>query len=350
MYRNTLLALCLTVVLGGTLVSSAAAEPLARWSLDEGSGQVTADLTGNGHDGRLGALPGADGHDPSWVGGRFGGALRFFGDQDRYVVLNAPETLNPQRVTVSAWVRRLGTPGMWRYVVSNGAAGCDFASYGLYTGFGGGLTFYVSDDAHYVRAPEADQRAVWDGAWHHAVGSYDGERVRLYLDGAEVGAGTATGLRIAYESPATGAYIGTYRGSCERPFTGDLDEIDIDNGARSGSEVATDAARDAGIPMPPQTAPVTGAPAVRCLSIIATPKRIVVGRRTRLAVTVRRAGKAMVGRRVLIRGPGVKRSVRTGRGGRIRLSVRVARRGKLKLRARGQPRRCARTVSVKKRR
>jgi hypothetical protein len=179
----------------------------------------------------------------------------------------------------------------------------------------------------------------------------------LYLDGAEVGAGTATGLRIAYESPTTGAYIGTYRGSCERPFTGDLDEIDIDNGARSASQVATDAAHDAQTPLPPQSAPLSGPPAVgapkprsRCVSITATPKRLVVRRRTRLAVSARRAGRAVVGKRILIRGLGVTRSVRTGRGGRVRLSVRVARSGKLKLRAAGQPSRCARTVTVKKRR
>jgi hypothetical protein len=354
MYRNSFFALCLTVVLAGTMAATASAEPLGAWSLDEGSGQVATDVTGNGHDGRLGERTSADDNDPSWVSGRFGGGLRFLGDHDRYAVLRGPETLGTQQVTVSAWVRRLGTPGMWRYVVSNGAAGCDFASYGMYTGFGGGLAFYVSDDAHYVRAPEADQNAVWDGAWHHAVGTYDGQRVRLYLDGAEIGAGTATGLKVAYDSPSTGAYIGAYRGSCERPFTGDVDEVGIDNGARSGSQVAADAARDAGRALPPQTSPVSGAPAVgsstRCFSITATPKRLVVRRRTKLAVTVRRAGKALVGRRVSIRGLGVKRTVRTGRHGRVRVSVRVARRGKLTLRASGQPTRCAHSVTVKKRR
>jgi Concanavalin A-like lectin/glucanases superfamily len=353
-YRKSLLALCLALVLCGSLATNAAAEPLGRWSLDEGSGQVAADRTGNGHDGRLGALPGADGNDPSWVSGRFGGALRFAADQDRYVVLRGPETLNPQQVSVSAWVRRLGTPGRWRYVVSNGAVGCEFASYGLYTGFGGGLAFYVSDNAHYVRAPEADQRSVWDGAWHHAVGTYDGQRVRFYLDGAEVGAGTATVLKIGYASPAPGAYIGTYRGSCNRPFTGDVDEINIHNDARSGWQVAADAARNAKRPMPPQTAPLSGPPAVgapsRCMSITATPKRLVAGRGTRLALRVRRARKPVVGKRVVIRGLGVKRSVRTGRRGRARLTVRVPRSGKLKLRAAGQPRRCTRSVTVKKRR
>ena len=164
----------------------------------------------------------------------------------------------------------------------------------------------------------------------------------------------ATGLKLAYDSPATGVYIGAYRGSCEQPFTGDVDEIHIDNGARSGSQVAADAVRDAGRASPPQTSPVSGMPAVassrRCFAITASPKRLVARRRTKLAVTVRRAGKALVGRRVSVRGLGVKRTVRTGRGGLVRFSVRVSRRGKLKLRASGQPTRCTRIVIVKKRR
>ena len=59
--------------------SSAAAESLARWPLDEGSGQIAADVSGNGHDGQLGRLSGIDRHDPEWVAGRFGHALRFDG-------------------------------------------------------------------------------------------------------------------------------------------------------------------------------------------------------------------------------------------------------------------------------
>lgn len=40
---------------------------VAYWRMEEGSGDVAADLTGNGHDMRLGGSAGADAADPAWV-------------------------------------------------------------------------------------------------------------------------------------------------------------------------------------------------------------------------------------------------------------------------------------------
>lgn len=331
----------------------AGAAPLGHWSLDEGSGQVAKDSTGNGHDGRLGLTEGPDGSDPTWTSGRFGSALRFLGAQDQFVSLDAPQGLQPKTVTVEAWVRRLGSPGRWRYVVSNGAVACEFAAYGLYTGFDGGLAFYVSDVEHFVRTPELSAAAVWDGGWHHAIGTYDGSHVRLFVDGTLVGA-TPTNLDIAYAGSSDSAYIGTYHGSCERPFTGDIDDVEISSGALTEDQIAEDAAHDATVPLPPQAPPVSGPPATgspkvatRCVSISATPRRVVVGRRTRVAVTVRQSGKPIVGRALAVRASGVKRTVWTGRNGRVNFYVKVKKRGQLKLRASGQPSRCAKVVTVK---
>lgn len=37
------------------------------WRFDEGSGQVAADATGHGLNGRLGDTAGADAWDPAWI-------------------------------------------------------------------------------------------------------------------------------------------------------------------------------------------------------------------------------------------------------------------------------------------
>ena len=95
---------------------------------------------------------GIDSHDPDWVTGRFGNALRFDGESNDFVTVRDPAGLRPNRITVEAWVRRLGGPGSWRYVVSSGASACDSAPYG-YSGFSGGLAFYVSDQQRYVVSP-----------------------------------------------------------------------------------------------------------------------------------------------------------------------------------------------------
>jgi hypothetical protein len=314
--------------------------------LNEGSGQLTADVSGKGHEGRLGASAAPDSHDPAWVPGRFGRGLRFLGEDNQYVALARPATLAPARITVAAWIRRLGTPGRWRYVVSSGGQDCKFASFGLYTGPTDGLAFYISGGGRYELSPSAAASTAWDGAWHYAVGTYDGAHVRLYLDGVEVGAGSPTGLAIDYGLASREVYLGTYRGSCERPFTGDVDEVEIHDEALSAAEVAAEAAAAAQRGQPPQAAPVTGPPAGSpglrtCLSVRVTPRRLVVHRQARVRVAVRQRGQAMVGKRVVLRGRGVRVVARTGRKGRVRLRVRPKHLGRLKVTVAGQPRRCS---------
>ncbi len=331
--------------------SSASADLIGYWPLNEGAGQLVTDASGSGHDGRLGALAGADGNDPSWIAGRFGAGLRFVGDHDQYVALRNPTGLRPARLTVEAWVRRLGTPGRWRYVVSSGAVGCDYASYGLYTGFNGGLAFYVSNAARYVLAPEIASEAVWDGGWHRVTGTYDGSAVRLYLDGTQVGDGTPAGLTIAYDDADVGAYIGTYHGSCERPFTGDIDDVRIHDDVRSAEQLQVESQRDAEQPPPPQMPPVSGPPATGtptavCLTVRATPRKLVAGRSTTLHISVRRGKRPIVRRKVSVQGLGIVRRKRTAHAGRVKLKVKARRHGTVKVTVSGQPRRCTTRISV----
>lgn len=326
------------------------AETTGRWPLDAGAGQVAADASGHGHHGRLGAFSVADTQDPQWVGGRLGGALRFDGDQNQYVALPDSASLKPRHLTVRAWVRRLGTPGSYRYLVASGASQCRSAPYGLYSGPGGGLAFYVSDSSHYVISPAAAPAAVWDGAWHHVAGTYDGRHVRLYFDGAEVGGGTPTQLEIGYGTSAPGVYIGTYRGSCDLPFTGDVDEVAIDDRALSRPEVAATAAPAVPRRPPLQAPPVSGPPVggtgalaapKACLTVSVTPRRVVAQRRTRLRLSVKRRRRPVPRRTVSVRGPGLAKKVRMGRNGRASMTIRVSRSGRLQVKAAGQPRGCA---------
>lgn len=358
-WRSTTALAGLTLLLATQAAVAAGSDGLARWPMDEGTGQVAADVSGHGHHARLGHLAGADPSDPAWVPGRFGTALRFIGTQDQFAEIAQPATLAAPSISVQAWVRRLGSPGQWRYVISNGGHGCDFSSFGLYSGHGGGLSFYVSGGAGYTTSPAAVPEGVWDGAWHFAVGTYDGRHVRLFVDGDEVGQGTATGLAIRYGLGRPGAFLGAYRGACNLPFTGDIDEIAVRNRALSAADIAELAKEAARRPMPPQVSPVAGPPAVgggtppgsssgnapqvrrSCFRLRVTPRRIVVHRRTRLRIVVRRHGRAATGVRVTVRGLGVRASARTKRRGRAKLLVRSRRRGRLHLNVRGQPRGCA---------
>jgi hypothetical protein len=327
---------------------------VASWSFDEGAGQVAADAIGHGSSGVLGATNVADAADPTWIAGHAGGsALDFAGTQ--YVAIPDTTRLEPEHVTVDAWVRRAGSPGLFRYVLSKGALSCDRSAYGLYSGWSGGMAFYVSSTTHYVISPEVPAAVVWDGNWHHVIGSYDGSRVRLSIDGSQVGTGTATSLDIAYGLGSRDVYIGTYRGSCDLGFLGAIDDVaiwsDVPPGATSGPVIAP-------VPGTPTVVGVGGSSGgggsttqskdpgseakspTGCLRVSLSRHTVPVKRRAVVVATVRRASKRVAGVRVVVRGGGVSVGARTNRNGVARLAVRAHARGRLTVRVRGQRATC----------
>lgn len=139
--------------------ASATPNLLARWTLDEGAGQVAGDASGLGGAGQLGASADPDGADPDWIPGHDGGSALDF-DGTSFVTVPDTGLLEPPQIGVDAWVRRAGSPGQWRYVLSKGSLQCDRSAYGLYTGLAGGMAFYVSGQAQYTifaRSPIRDR-------------------------------------------------------------------------------------------------------------------------------------------------------------------------------------------------
>jgi Concanavalin A-like lectin/glucanases superfamily len=330
---------------------SAQADPsvLASWSFNEGSGQVAADSSGFGSHGQLGAATGSDLADPDWIAGHAGGgALAFGGGQ--FVTVPDSARLEPAHVAVDAWVRRDGSPGNWRYVLSKGALDCDRSAYGLYSGWSGGLTFYVSSATTYVLSPEVSRFRVWDGAWHHVIGSYDGSTVRLWIDGSQVGNGTPASVAIAYGVGSKGVYIGSYQGSCDLGFRGAIDDLSVWNDiplAAIGGPVINP------VPGTPTIVPVTNgggstttngkSPAGTtkgCLRVTLSRHAVRVRRKALVLATVRRSSKRVSGVRLLLRGGGVQLGARTNKKGTARFVVRARKRGDLTVRVRGQKASC----------
>src|SRR5918997_1742853 len=98
-----------TALVGACLAlptAASAASPLRGWwPMNERSGQTVRDWSGNGNHGTLGSSAAADDNDPTWIRGVFfGSALRFDGN-DFVSVADSP-SLRPERLTVSAWVRK----------------------------------------------------------------------------------------------------------------------------------------------------------------------------------------------------------------------------------------------------
>jgi hypothetical protein len=228
------------------------AEPLrAQYHLD----QLTTVVTG-GDSGFFTTTPDSSGHDLAATGkeggptvvdnGKFGKAFRFFGtsgtaDDGMQVARNG--LLEPQTVTALAWVRASGTPGQYHYVISKGGNGdCGYSSYALTTWDSGGMGFYVLNGGPTPTvSPQATPAQVWDGKWHLVAGTFDGSRVRLYLDGKEVGAGTAAAPGIQYGLDDDRLFLGMIGDpegcTATLGFVGDIDEARLYSRALTPTEL-----------------------------------------------------------------------------------------------------------------
>ena len=230
------------------------AGPLAaQWHFDaEGPSSNEQDLTldssGHGLDAITGNLSLKIGD-----GGRFG---RHLSDTNSQILSPDPSAeLRPQRLTLLAWVRHMGPPGAVKYIAHQGDDGflCSSPSYALYTGApASGLQFFISRPSGFGVFSPVPGNAIWDGQWHMVAGTWDGETVRLYVDGVQVGSGTpGPGATIGYGVPGNRFGIDGYTVPCAgvSGFPGGIDELRVYNRALTGTELARLAAATA--PDPP---------------------------------------------------------------------------------------------------
>jgi hypothetical protein len=369
-------------------VSTAAAGTstvLGQWRFDENGGQTAVDDGPYALDGRLGVTAEADSHDPDRLPGASGGALRF--DGGSFVRLPAATEFEPATLTVEAVVRADASPGQFRYVISHGAQGCLAGSYGLYTGEHGGMAFYVFDGRDYRVTAAALPSDVWNGAWHHVAGTFDGTSLRLFVDGHPVGQPIAAPPTIAYALTSQDHYFGTYQGTCALPLRGDIDlirmwrgplapdyigqlsdaaltppttvsppvtpspeTVPIANAAQSQGDApasrstltpaaeGTSYAAPAGLTSGGASSSTTpGAPARACV-VKPSSKHVRAGRATTLTVKVALRGKPLKAVRVVAMAASKRRlaSAQTARDGKAKLRFKPARHGTIRLKVAGR--------------
>ena len=123
-------------------------------------------------------------------------------------------------------------------ILSKGADSTSAASFALYSGNNSGLIFYIYDGENYYSSPEIPAPdEIWNDEWFHVAGSYDGNNVRLYINGLEIRSGTPISTSIKYDLPTNQSLlIGCYFGTSG--FVGDIDEVMVWDGALTADEVA----------------------------------------------------------------------------------------------------------------
>jgi len=227
--------LALVLALGLSLPMAAGASPgpgiVGLWHLDEGSGAVAYDSSGNANDGTI--------YGATWTTeGMFGNALSFDGDD--YVELPASNSiLDTDIFTVEAWFKTslnhpaYGVGGKEGRLVNLHRMGTASTAVSLYVEENKiGLLYYTGAGHVWVKYT-VDYH---DGEWHHIAVTHDASTYRLYYDGAEVASqDDAFGDFGTYP-----AYLGTYN-SLERFFNGTIDEVRIWDEALTGTQIAQSA-------------------------------------------------------------------------------------------------------------
>ena len=175
------------------------------WLFDEGKGNTAADTSGNGNDG---AIAGA-----KWAEGKFGGALEF--EPPHVVTVEPSDSINfKDQMTIATWV-----------YMNKGVSDTAIRRNGSYL---------LEVQSATERVPGGYVFGIWSGGgftggvwgktvidpekWYHIVGLYDGNEMKLYVDGTLEAAVKQDG-DVDQAGPLL---FGTFGGE---KFIGRLDEV-----------------------------------------------------------------------------------------------------------------------------
>jgi outer membrane protein assembly factor BamB len=198
---------------------------VALWHMNESTGNVIYDETDNHNDGTI--------HGASWVGGKFETALSFDGIND-YVEIPDDDSLDDMlEISIETWIY-IPLDTVENKVIIAKDSGTYNSSYALRFDFPKRLQFYVFNetDAEWV----AYTLPSISNEWFYVVGTYDGETVRLFLNGTEVGTRNADIAGKIQNSNAQ-VCIGRYSSLNSGLFNGIIDEVVIRNRALSAQNI-----------------------------------------------------------------------------------------------------------------
>ena len=210
------------------------------WSMNENTGTIATDFSGNGN---RGILTGG----PTWVDGKRGKALSFDANDD-LVNVGTPTSLNiTGALTISAWIypRTFGSVGSsfrGRIVDKENDFATGYA-FSLYDPNTGGVGVPNDTFALFINASGGNlncfgnDNSIVLNTWQHVAVTLDSSKNCIpYVNGAKA---TTTSGFIMGSFPTTGSNsftIGNNSGNT-REFNGSLDEVRVYNRALSASEI-----------------------------------------------------------------------------------------------------------------
>ena len=217
MGKRSICLMGLCVVLG--LVGSASAALVAHWRLDDGSGTMASDSSGNGYDGTL--IGG-----PEWVAGTDGGALAFDGADDYVDFGNPPDwPAGTSPRTLCGWGKTDSVASGYRWMAAYGSPATGQA---MFIGMNGSTLVvggYGGDDVTVSGAWQVDE-------WYHVALTYNGTTAIAYVNGVQAGS-----LAKSWDLTLSRAHLGRQVNNAAEFWDGLVDDVRLYDTVLTAAEI-----------------------------------------------------------------------------------------------------------------
>ena len=205
----------------GTADPWAGALPVAYWNLDENTGALAKDSSGNGNNGSLI-------NSPAWAPGKNGPALKFNGTNQTVSAVNSSSlNITGQNLTLEAWINPSSGAGDGDIIHKEG-------QYTIFRNSNGTITY--ADSTIWNYATVGQHGSTPSSQWSHVAVTRDVSSVKFYINGKYIDSYSCSG---SISGNGNSVYIGCYNGGPSW-FNGLIDDVKIYNYTRTPAQVAWD--------------------------------------------------------------------------------------------------------------
>lgn len=202
---------------------------LYHFALDEGQGSVTQDSQGNADEGDL--------NGGNWVQGQSGMALDFANGEK---VMLDDVNVDSDGITISAWFKADSAGQLGEGRIISKSVGLSEDEHNWMISFGNldgqvRLRFRVRTTLIDTKTLWGTQGEIKMGTWQHVAATYDGDTMRLYLDGVQIGS-TQDAIGPVESNPSVAVAIGDNPNG-GRGFDGSIDEVRIYSRALNAEDI-----------------------------------------------------------------------------------------------------------------
>jgi hypothetical protein len=199
--------------------------------LDENTGKVAYDLSSFKNDATLEGSP-------KWGPGKFNSCIQF--SSGNYLKVKDSDSLDMSKgLTIELWVKLAKLNGAQQSGVEKGSAWGP-GEYNFCPEYNGGIILQIFDlpDGCDDEGQSGSAALMANGSWHFIVATWDGNTIKIYIEGEIVNKIDCKGEISSNGDPL---FIGCRNGA-ERWVDGLMDEIKIYNRALTANEILSDMA------------------------------------------------------------------------------------------------------------